>query len=159
MAARHTIADPLLPDARAGRIASKIKKPAGEAPLVHAIRGTGARIDRSSQGMQGDPPMKARNSRQAWRIGLTASLLSLAVGSAAQSGMHWSGTVDRTTTAMPSAGAQALDPDAIAVSGVDVRRFENVAQAQARSGPGDDNKGYEAALGAIELARVLDGLS
>lgn len=36
---------------------------------------------------------------------------------------------------------------------------ENVAQAQARSGPGDDNKGYEAALGAIELARVLDGLS
>ena len=137
MAARHTIADPLLPDARAGRIASKIKKPAGEAPLVHAIRGTGARIDRSSQGMQGDPPMKARNSRQAWRIGLTASLLSLAVGSAAQSGMHWSGTVDRTTTAMPSAGAHAVDAvdaDMITASGVDVRRFENVAQALVANG-------------------------
>ncbi|MGB0736451.1 MAG: 6,7-dimethyl-8-ribityllumazine synthase [Ilumatobacteraceae bacterium] len=36
---------------------------------------------------------------------------------------------------------------------------ENLAQAEARSGPGDDNKGFEAALGAIELARVLADLA
>ncbi len=36
---------------------------------------------------------------------------------------------------------------------------ENLAQAEARSGPGDDNKGFEAALGAVELARVLADLA
>lgn len=40
-----------------------------------------------------------------------------------------------------------------------VLTVENVAQAEARSGPGDDNKGFEAALGAIELARVLANLT
>jgi len=36
---------------------------------------------------------------------------------------------------------------------------ENLPQAEARSGPGDDNKGFEAALGAVELARVLADLA
>lgn len=36
---------------------------------------------------------------------------------------------------------------------------ENLAQAEARSGQGDDNKGFEAALGAVELARVLADLA
>ena len=39
-----------------------------------------------------------------------------------------------------------------------VLTVENVAQAEARSGPGDDNKGFEAAFGAVELARVLANL-
>lgn len=40
-----------------------------------------------------------------------------------------------------------------------VLTVENVEQAEARSGPGDDNKGFEAALGAVELARVLSSLA
>ena len=40
-----------------------------------------------------------------------------------------------------------------------VLTVENVEQAKARSGPGDDNKGFEAALGAVELARVLSDLA
>jgi 6,7-dimethyl-8-ribityllumazine synthase len=35
---------------------------------------------------------------------------------------------------------------------------EDVDQAVARSGPGDDNKGFEAAMTALEMVDLLDGL-
>ncbi|RZA16413.1 MAG: hypothetical protein EOP93_15245, partial [Lysobacteraceae bacterium] len=56
--------------------------------------------------------MKERTNRQAWRITLAAALLPLAVGSAAQSAMHWGGTVDRTPQAVP---AQASPPQCMAL--------------------------------------------
>ena len=42
---------------------------------------------------------------------------------------------------------------------VGVITVDNAQQADARSGEGDDNKGFEAALGAIEMASLLDAVA
>ena len=53
-------------------------------------------------------------------------------------------------------GAVARDADIPVVFGV--LTTDDVVQARARAGAGKDNKGYEAAMAAIEMARVYRGL-
>ncbi|MFT4178247.1 MAG: serine hydrolase domain-containing protein [Thermomonas sp.] len=69
--------------------------------------------------------MKERTSRQAWRVGLVAALLPMALGSTAQDAMHWRGAVNRT---------QALPQPLPETTALDVRRFETIAEALVADG-------------------------
>ena len=73
--------------------------------------------------------MKDDSTRQAWRIGLMAALLPMALGSAAQSGLKWQGQPAPSTAVQPTAvpGIPATMPPSVARP-FDVRSFEAMAQ-------------------------------
>ena len=98
--------------------------------------------------------MKGSSTRQAWRIGMVAALLPLALGSAAQSGLQWHGV-----TPAPSAPVAApiapqayapLPPTQAAARTFDIRSFEAMAQQMVAGGriPG-------LAVAIVQNGRVL----
>jgi beta-lactamase class C len=96
--------------------------------------------------------MKDNSARQAWRIGLVAALLPMALGSAAQSGLKWdSPTSPSTGTPQPTSSALAAttSPQADARP-FDVRGFEAMAQQLVAGGriPG-------LAVAIVQNGRVL----
>ena len=90
--------------------------------------------------------MKDSSTRQAWRIGLVAALLPMALGSAAQGGLKWQGT------ATPSPAIAQAAPSGIptATPPLDVRNFEAIAQQLVAGGriPG-------LAVAIVQNGRVL----
>ena len=85
--------------------------------------------------------MKERGFRRAWRIGLVAALLPAAIGSAAQTALHWGGSVTRdpaTRVAPQQLPAPLPEPQAGDArplpAAFDVRRFEAVAQEMVADG-------------------------
>ncbi|RZA19559.1 MAG: class A beta-lactamase-related serine hydrolase [Lysobacteraceae bacterium] len=97
--------------------------------------------------------MKDSSTRQAWRIGLVAALLPMALGSAAQSGLKWPGTNTNTPApAVNPAMAAATAPTAPHSSAlpIDVRSFEAMAQQLVAGGriPG-------LAVAIVQNGRVL----
>ncbi len=98
--------------------------------------------------------MKGSSTRQAWRIGVVAALLPLALGSAAQSGLQW-----HSATPAPSAPIAAptapqallpLSPPQAQARAFDVRSFEAMAQQMVAGGriPG-------LAVAIVQNGRVL----
>ena len=74
--------------------------------------------------------MKEHRIRHACRLALATALLPFAVGTSAQSAMHWKGTVSRAaqpTHATTSGLPNPLDADTRLADGFDVQRFEAVA--------------------------------
>ena len=75
--------------------------------------------------------MKDVNTRRAWRIGAVATLLSVALGSAAQSGLHWQGAAaaagSTVATAAPAPAPVAPQPPPQPAA-VDVRTVDAVAR-------------------------------
>ena len=73
--------------------------------------------------------MKDTSTRQAWRIGLVAALLPLALGSAAQSGLQWKAQPAPSTAVQAAAtGAPPAGNSQVAARPFDVRSFESMAQ-------------------------------
>ena len=95
--------------------------------------------------------MKDSSTRQAWRIGLVAALLPMALGSAAQSGLKWQGPAAPSTASQPiTSPTQSLPPAQAAVRPFDVRNFEAMAQQLVAGGriPG-------LAVAIVQNGRVL----
>ena len=81
--------------------------------------------------------MKENRIRQACRLALVTALLPFAVGSSAQSAMHWKGAVSRAP--QPATSATGLPnplpaTDTQLADGFDVRRFEAVANQLVANG-------------------------
>ncbi len=100
--------------------------------------------------------MKDSSTRQAWRIGLVAALLPLALGSAAQSSLQWSSPAPAASSATPQASMplpprpslpEYSQPQA---RSFDVRSFEAMAQQMVAGGriPG-------LAVAIVQNGRVL----
>ena len=77
--------------------------------------------------------MMERTGRRAWRIGLVATLLSVAVGSAAQSAMTWNGTAASAPTAATASDAPSLAARPL-VPAVNVAEVEAMAQQLVANG-------------------------
>lgn len=77
--------------------------------------------------------MMERTGRRAWRIGLVATLLSVAVGSAAQSAMTWNGTAASAPTAATASDAPSLAARP-PVPAVNVAEVEAMAQQLVANG-------------------------
>ena len=77
--------------------------------------------------------MMDRTGRRAWRIGLVATLLSVAVGSAAQSAMTWNGTAASAPTAATASDAPSLAARPL-VPAVNVAEVEAMAQQLVANG-------------------------
>lgn len=98
--------------------------------------------------------MKGSSTRQAWRIGLVAALLPLALGSAAQSGLQWHSATPAPSVAIAAPTApQALlplSPPRAQARAFDVRSFEAMAQQMVAGGriPG-------LAVAIVQNGRVL----
>ena len=88
--------------------------------------------------------MKDSSIRQAWRIGLVAALLPMALGSAAQSGLKWQGPPPAAEPASIPVSTRAAQP------ALDVRPFEAVAEQLVAGGriPG-------LAVAIVQNGRVL----
>ena len=73
--------------------------------------------------------MKEHRIRHACRLALVSALLPLAVGTSAQSAMHWKGTVSRAPQPLQAnTGLPApIDSSKQVAAGFDVQRFEAVA--------------------------------
>ena len=81
--------------------------------------------------------MKEHRIRHACRLALATALLPFAVGTSAQSAMHWKGTVSRAaqpTHATTSGLPNPLDADTRLAGGFDVQRFEAVANQLVANG-------------------------
>ena len=95
--------------------------------------------------------MKDNSTRQAWRIGLVAALLPMALGSAAQSTLRWQTPTPQTPPAsqVPVASLPQPIPQQSARA-FDVRSFENMAQQLVAGGriPG-------LAVAIVQNGRVL----
>ena len=81
--------------------------------------------------------MKEHRIRLSWRLALATALLPFAVGSTAQSAMHWKGTVSRAPSPAPSAmdlPAPVYGAGASVAGDLDVRRFEAVANQLVANG-------------------------
>ena len=97
--------------------------------------------------------MKDNNARQAWRIGLLAGLMPLALGSAAQSGLQWQSPTPAPTAPTPQV-SMPLSPAPASMQGqarsFDVRSFESMAQKMVAGGriPG-------LAVAIVQNGRVL----
>ena len=81
--------------------------------------------------------MKENRIRQACRLALVTALLPFAVGSSAQSAMHWKGEVSRAPLPVPSASGlpnPISATDAELSDTFDVRRFEAVANQLVANG-------------------------
>ena len=81
--------------------------------------------------------MKEHRIRHACRLALATALLPFAVGTSAQSAMHWKGTVSRAaqpTHATTSGLPNPLDADTRLADGFDVQRFEAVANQLVANG-------------------------
>jgi len=77
--------------------------------------------------------MMDRTGRRAWRLGLVATLLSVAVGSAAQSAMTWNGTAASAPTAATANDAPSLAARPL-VPAVNVAEVEAMAQQLVANG-------------------------
>ena len=77
--------------------------------------------------------MMDRTGRRAWRIALVATLLSVAVGSAAQSAMTWNGTAASAPTAATASDAPTLAARPL-VPAVNVAEVEAMAQQLVANG-------------------------
>lgn len=77
--------------------------------------------------------MMDRTGRRAWRIGLVATLLSVAVGSAAQTAMTWNGTAASAPTAATASDAPSLAARPL-VPAVNVAEVEAMAQQLVANG-------------------------
>ena len=77
--------------------------------------------------------MMDRTGRRAWRLGLVATLLSVAVGSAAQSAMTWNGTAASAPTAATASDAPALAARPL-VPAVNIAEVEAMAQQLVANG-------------------------
>lgn len=95
--------------------------------------------------------MKDSSTRQAWRIGLVAALLPMALGSAAQSALKWQTPAVPAPSAsqVPVAGHPRSGPQ-MSARAFDVRGFENMAQQLVAGGriPG-------LAVAIVQNGRVL----
>ena len=80
--------------------------------------------------------MKEHRIRHACGLALATALLPFAVGTSAQSAMHWKGTVSRAPQPAPSATTlpNPLDPGTPLADGFDVQRFEAVANQLVANG-------------------------
>jgi beta-lactamase class C len=95
--------------------------------------------------------MKDNSTRQAWRIGLVAALLPMAIGSAAQSTLKWQTPAVQAPSASPVPVASLPQPiPQQAARAFDVRSFENMAQQLVAGGriPG-------LAVAIVQNGRVL----
>ncbi|HWS77145.1 MAG TPA: serine hydrolase domain-containing protein, partial [Thermomonas sp.] len=95
--------------------------------------------------------MKDNSARQAWRIGLVAALLPMALGSAAQSGLKWdSPTAASTGVPQPTVATLASPIQQPGARPFDVRGFESIAQQLVAGGriPG-------LAVAIVQNGRVL----
>ena len=95
--------------------------------------------------------MKDNSTRQAWRIGLVAALLPMALGSAAQSTLKWQTPVVQAPPASPIPVASLPQPiPQQAARAFDVRSFESMAQQLVAGGriPG-------LAVAIVQNGRVL----
>ncbi len=90
--------------------------------------------------------MKDSSTRQAWRIGLVAALLPMALGSAAQGGLKWQGTATPPPSQQPTTPVRSALP----AQPLDVRNIEAVAQQLVAGGriPG-------LAVAIVQNGRVL----
>ena len=77
--------------------------------------------------------MMDRTGRRAWRIALVATLLSVAVGSAAQSAMTWNGTAASAPTAATASDAPSLAARPL-VPAVNIAEVEAMAQQLVANG-------------------------
>ena len=77
--------------------------------------------------------MMDRTGRRAWRIALVATLLSVAVGSAAQSAMTWNGTAASAPTAATASDAPTLAARPL-VPAVNIAEVEAMAQQLVANG-------------------------
>ena len=77
--------------------------------------------------------MMDRTGRRAWRLGLVATLLSVAVGSAAQSAMTWNGTAASAPMAATASDAPALAARPL-VPAVNIAEVEAMAQQLVANG-------------------------
>lgn len=80
--------------------------------------------------------MKERRIRHACRLALVSALLPLAVGTSAQSAMHWKGTVSRPPQPLQAATGlpTPIDGSTQVAAGFDVQRFEAVANQLVANG-------------------------
>jgi beta-lactamase class C len=96
--------------------------------------------------------MKGSRTRQAWRIGLVAALLPMALGSAAQSGLKWDGRATAAPSTAPATpfASSASVPQQSFPQAFDVRGFEAIAQQLVAGGriPG-------LAVAIVQNGRVL----
>ena len=95
--------------------------------------------------------MKDSSTRQAWRIGLVAALLPMALGSAAQSGLKWQDQPARAPAPQPaSTPYPAARQQTAPAPALDVRNFEAMAQQLVAGGriPG-------LAVAIVQNGRVL----